>query len=84
MLYLFGNDPFGTARTAGERALAEEMVARWAALAHGTAPDAAGLEGWPPYDAESEPYLVLDAPSAVRQRFRRATCDLLRQIDGQR
>ncbi|MDL9936893.1 carboxylesterase/lipase family protein [Gordonia sp. ABSL1-1] len=53
-------------------AVSRRMLARWAAFAHGGAPDARGIEDapdWPAYDPRTRPVLVIDERDRVAENL---------------
>jgi para-nitrobenzyl esterase len=79
--YVFDNLPqSGRSVEPPDRLLAKAMAERWVAFARTGDPNADGLVQWPPYDAETEPYMDFGEPVVARQHLRKEKLDLLEKM----
>jgi carboxylesterase type B len=79
LLVLFRDHASWWQPTADELALSDTMMAAWRGLADtGSVP-----AGWPAYDAATDPYVVLDTPTATAAGVRSDACDFWDAHDEQ-
>ncbi|MDC3962202.1 carboxylesterase/lipase family protein [Polyangium jinanense] len=62
--------------------LADAMMGYWGRFGATGDPNGSGAAPWPPYDAQKDTHIVLDAPISSGEGVRKAQCDAWEQIAG--
>lgn len=73
--YLFGHFLPGLDYGSEDRRLSAQMMDYWIHFARTGDPNHEGASSWPAYDAQRDPYLVLDSPIRTGQALRSSACD---------